>query len=207
MLNTQVDLGLFQMPSTPPVNNNDPRQQEFERFFYSEQPWEGDIQLRNVYFRKFNLIRDSDQVHRRTRTYNRYLNGEETTLSEAMDHAIEQFIVVKTTLLKSIYLSQPSFKTEKPRNTNSITHRTIQNCWTKQNSFKTRTISTIFSSFSLLKISQLISETNDLTPNGYLKGLLIYKYVSFQQHTLQEILQNFQTTSRITDTLLVWKRI
>ena len=98
MLNTQVGLGLSQMPSTPPppssppppVNNNDPRQQEFECFFHSEQPWEGDVQLRNMYFRNFNLIRDSDQVHRRTRTYNRYLNGEETTLNEAMDHAIEQ---------------------------------------------------------------------------------------------------------------------
>ena len=97
MLNTQVSLGLSQMPHTPPpsspsppVNNNDPRQQEFERFFHSEQPWEGDVQLRNVYFRNFNLIRDSDQVHRRTRTYNRYLNGEETTLNEAMEHAIEQ---------------------------------------------------------------------------------------------------------------------
>ena len=85
MLNTQVGLDLSQMPSTPPppssppppVNNNDTRQQEFERFFHSEQPWEGDVQLRNVYFRNFNLIRDSDQVHRRTRTYNRYLNGEE----------------------------------------------------------------------------------------------------------------------------------
>ena len=86
------------MPSTPPppssppppVNNNDTRQQEFERFFHSEKPWEGDVQLRNVYFRNFNLIRDSNQVHRRTRTYNRYLNGEETTLNEAMEHAIEQ---------------------------------------------------------------------------------------------------------------------
>ena len=76
MLNTQVGLSLSQMPHTPPpsspppVYNNDPRQQEFERFFHSEQPWEGDVQLRNVYFRNFNLIRDSDQVHRRTRTYN-----------------------------------------------------------------------------------------------------------------------------------------
>ena len=96
MLNNQTGLGLSQMPHTPPpsspppVNNNDPRQQEFERFSHSDQPWEGDVQLRNVYFRNFNLIRDSDQVHRRTRTYNRYLNGEETTLNEAMDHAIEQ---------------------------------------------------------------------------------------------------------------------
>ena len=76
-------------PPPPPVNNNDPRQQEFERFFHSEQPWEGDVQSRNVHFRNFNLIRESDQVHRRTRTYNRYLNCEETTLSEAIDHAIE----------------------------------------------------------------------------------------------------------------------
>ena len=43
-----------------------------------------------MYFRNFNLIRDIDQVHRRSRTYNRYLNGEETTLNEAMEHAIEQ---------------------------------------------------------------------------------------------------------------------
>ena len=120
---------------------------------------------------------------------------------------LKMFIVVKTILLKSIYLSQPYFKTEKPRNTNSITHRTIQNCWTNQNSFKARTISTIFSIFSLLKISQLISETNGLTPNGYLKGLLIYKYVFFQQHTLQEINQNFQTTSSLTHTFLVQKKI
>ena len=97
MLNNQTGLGLSQMPHTsppssppPPVNNNDPRQQEFERFFHSEQPWEGDVQLRNVYFRNFNLIRDSDQVHSSTRTYNRYLYGEETTLNEAMDHAIVQ---------------------------------------------------------------------------------------------------------------------
>ena len=96
MLNTQVGLGLSQMPSTPPpssspppVNNIDHRQQEFERFFHGEKPWEGDVQLRNVYFRNFNLIRDSDQVHRRPRTYNRYLSGEKTTLNEAMDHAIE----------------------------------------------------------------------------------------------------------------------
>ena len=96
MLNTQVGLGLSQMPRTPspssppPVNNNDPRQQELECFFHSEQPWEDDVQLRNVYFRNFNLIRDSDEVHRRTRTYNRYLNGEEATLNQAMEHAIEQ---------------------------------------------------------------------------------------------------------------------
>ena len=97
MLNNQTGLGLSQMPHTsppysppPPVNNNDPRQQEFERFFHSEQPWEGDVQLRNVYFRNFNLIRDSDQVHRRTRTHNRYLKGEKTALNEAMDHTIEQ---------------------------------------------------------------------------------------------------------------------
>ena len=77
------------MLSTPPlplpINNNnnniDSRQQEFERFFQAEQPWEGDAEIRDVYFRNFNLIRDSDQVHRRTRTYNRYLNGEETTVN------------------------------------------------------------------------------------------------------------------------------
>ena len=99
MLNTQTGPALFQMPSTsppppPPVNNNnnniDPRRQEFERFFQDEQPWEDDAELLDVYFRNFNLIRDSDQVHRRTRTYNQYLNGEETTLNEAMEHAIEQ---------------------------------------------------------------------------------------------------------------------
>ena len=51
MLNTQVGLGLSQMPSTPPpVNNIDPRQQEFERFFHSEKPWEGDVQLRKCVF-------------------------------------------------------------------------------------------------------------------------------------------------------------
>ena len=96
MLNTQAGLGLSQMlhtpppSSPPPINNNDPRQQEFERFFHSEKPWDGDVQLRNVYFKNFNLIHDSDQVHRRTHTYNRYLNSEETTLNEAMEHAIEQ---------------------------------------------------------------------------------------------------------------------
>ena len=97
MLNNQTGLGLSQMPHTsppsspPPVNNNnDPRQQEFERFFQTEQPWEDDNELRDVYFRNFELIRDIDQVHRRTRTYNRYLNGEETTLNEAMEHAIEE---------------------------------------------------------------------------------------------------------------------
>ena len=40
--------------------------------------------------RNFNLIHDSNQVHRRTRKYNRYLNSEETTLNEAMEHAIEE---------------------------------------------------------------------------------------------------------------------
>ena len=46
MLNTKAGLGLSQMASTtpssslPPVNNIDPRQQEFERFFQAEQPWE-----------------------------------------------------------------------------------------------------------------------------------------------------------------------
>ena len=51
MLNTQAGLGLSQMPSTlpppsspPPVSNNDPRQQDFEHFFHSEQPWQGDVQ-------------------------------------------------------------------------------------------------------------------------------------------------------------------
>ena len=43
-----------------------------------------------MYFRNFNLIHDIDQVHRRSRTYNRYLNGEETTLNKAMEHAIAQ---------------------------------------------------------------------------------------------------------------------
>ena len=96
MLNIQTGLGLSQMPSAPPpsspppVNNNDPRQQEFERFFQAEQPWEDDAELHDVYFRNFDLIRDSEQVHRRTRTYNRYLNGEETTLNKSMEHAIEQ---------------------------------------------------------------------------------------------------------------------
>ena len=96
MLNTEAGLGLSQMPSIPPpsspppVNNNDPRQQEFEHYFHTEQPWEGDVQLRDVYLQNLNLIRNSDQVHRRTRTYNRYLNGEETTVNEAMEHAIEQ---------------------------------------------------------------------------------------------------------------------
>ena len=56
-------------------------------------------------------------------------------------------------------------------------------------------------------ISQLISETNRLTPNGYLKGLLIYKYVPFQQHTLWEILQNFWTTLRTIAMSLAWKKI
>ena len=101
MPNTQAGLGLSQIPPTlatsspPPVNNNndnnnDPRQQEFERFFHTEQPWGDDNELRDVYFRNFNLIHDIDQVHRRSRTYNRYLNGEETSLNEAMEHAIEQ---------------------------------------------------------------------------------------------------------------------
>ena len=85
MLNTQTGLGLTDMPSTPPSppppppiknnnnNNNDDDdiiQQEFERFLLSEQAWEDDTELRDVYLRNFNLIRDSDQVHRRTRTYN-----------------------------------------------------------------------------------------------------------------------------------------
>ena len=77
MLNTQAGLGLSQISSTPPPplpsvdsnNNNEPRQQEVERFFQAEQPWENDAELRDVHFRNFNLIRDSDQVHRRTRTY------------------------------------------------------------------------------------------------------------------------------------------
>ena len=97
ILNTQAGLGLSQIPSTPPppsspppVNNVDPRQQEFERFFHTEQPWGDDNELRDMYFRNFNLIRDIDQVHRRSHIYNRYLNGEETTLNEAMEHTIEQ---------------------------------------------------------------------------------------------------------------------
>ena len=97
ILNTQAGLGLSQIPSTPPppsspppVNNIDPRQQEFERFFHTEQPWGDDNELRDMYFRNFNLIRDIDQVHRRSHIYNRYLNGEETTLNEAMEHTIEQ---------------------------------------------------------------------------------------------------------------------
>ena len=59
LLNTKTGLGLSQMPSTPPVNDNNHIHREFERFFQTEQPWEGDVQLRNVYFRNFNLIRDS----------------------------------------------------------------------------------------------------------------------------------------------------
>ena len=137
-----------------------------------------------MYFRNFNLIRDSNQVYRRTRTYNRYLNGEETTLNEAMEHAIEQVYRLQNHSFKINLSFSAIFKTEKPKNTNFITHQTTQNCWINQNPSKTMTISTIFSIFSLLKISQLISETNALTPNGYLKGLLIYKYMSFQQHTL-----------------------
>ena len=128
MLNDQTGLGLSQMPHTPPpsspppVNNNDPIQHAFERFFQTEQPWEDDAQLRDVYFRNFNMIRDSDQIHRRTRTYNRYLNGEETTLDEAMEHAIEEVYRHQNHSFKiNFYPSQPSFKTEKPKNTNSIT--------------------------------------------------------------------------------------
>ena len=97
MLNTKTGLGLSQMPHTPPpsspppVNNySNPIQQEFERFFQTEQSWKNDTELRDVYFRNFNLIHDSDQVHGRTRTYNRYLNGEEMSLNEAMEHATEQ---------------------------------------------------------------------------------------------------------------------
>ena len=97
MLNNQTGLGLSQMPHTPPPsspppvnNNNDPRQHESERFFQTEQPWEDDNELRDVYFRNLELIRDIDQIHRRTRTYNRYLNDEETTLNEAMQHTIEE---------------------------------------------------------------------------------------------------------------------
>ena len=89
MPNNQTGLGLSQIPPTPPPaspppdnNNNDPRQHEFERFFQTEQPWEDDNELRDVYFRNFNLIRDINQVHRRASTYNRYLSGEETTLNE-----------------------------------------------------------------------------------------------------------------------------
>ena len=82
MLNTQAGLGLSQMPSTPPPPSSPPP--------VKNTPWEDDVQLRNVYFRHLNLIRDSDQGHRRTLTYNRYLNSEETTLNEAMEHAIEQ---------------------------------------------------------------------------------------------------------------------
>ena len=76
MLNNQTGLGLSQMPHTsrpsspPPVNNDDPRQHEFERFFHTKQPWERDAQLGDVYFRNFNLIHDSHQVHRITHTYN-----------------------------------------------------------------------------------------------------------------------------------------
>ena len=43
-----------------------------------------------MYFRNFELIHDIDQVHRRTLTYNRYLNGEQTTMNEATEHATEQ---------------------------------------------------------------------------------------------------------------------
>ena len=83
--NSQVGFGITQMTSP---DENIPH--EIQHFFRDEQPWGDDNELRDVYFRNFNLIRDIDQVHRRSRTYNRYLNGEETTLNEAMEHAIEQ---------------------------------------------------------------------------------------------------------------------
>ena len=63
--------------------------------FQTEQPWEDDTELRDAYFRNFNLIRDSDQVHRRTCTCNRFLNGKETTLDEAIEHATEQVYRLK----------------------------------------------------------------------------------------------------------------
>ena len=97
MLNNQTGLGLSQIPPRPTTcsplsdnSNNDPRQYEFEHFLQTEQPSEDDNELKDVYFRNFEQIRDIDQGHRRTRTYNRYLNGEQTTLNEATEHAIEQ---------------------------------------------------------------------------------------------------------------------
>ena len=85
MSSSQVGFGVTRRH---PADHNIPY--EIRQFFRDEQPWEGDVQSRDVYFRNFNLIHDSDQVHRKTRTYNRYLNGEEMSLNEAMEHAIEQ---------------------------------------------------------------------------------------------------------------------
>ena len=42
---------------------------------------------------------------------------------------LNRIIDFKTILLRLTYPFQPSFKTEKPRNTNSITHQTTQNFW------------------------------------------------------------------------------
>ena len=54
------------------------------------EPWDDDQGLKDIYCQIFHVIRDRNPCNRRSQTYLRYLNGNDYTLNQAMDHIIEQ---------------------------------------------------------------------------------------------------------------------
>ena len=70
-----------------PADENIP--QELRDFFPDEQPWGTDRNLRQVYVRNFQRIRDSETNYRRSRIFLRYLRHDRAPLIETIAQALE----------------------------------------------------------------------------------------------------------------------
>ena len=84
MFSSQFGYGVTQ---TTPADENVP--QELRDFFRDERPWGADLNLRQVYVGNFHRIRDSENNHRRSRIFLRYLHHDRAPLIETIAQALE----------------------------------------------------------------------------------------------------------------------
>ena len=100
MLNNQTGLGLSQVTSTPPVNDNNLIHREFEHFSHSEQPWGTDQNLHQVYVGNFHRIRDSETHNCHSCIFLRYLCHDHAPLIETIAQALEDIFRRQTNAFK-----------------------------------------------------------------------------------------------------------
>ena len=88
----------YRVTQMTPADDNIPL--ELRDFFRDELPWGTDLNLRQVYVRNFHPIRDSENNHRHSRTFLRYLRHDHAPLIETIAQALENIFHRQTNAFK-----------------------------------------------------------------------------------------------------------